>query len=235
MVQSRRRAALSEDRLAAQRTTLGPVRRGRLTDDVAARLVAGIVDGKFKLGERLPAERDLARYLDVGRPTLREAIVTLRAVGLLEVRHGEGTFVVARQRDFLVKALSWVVLLDARGASELHEARLALESAILDLAAERATDADVADLDHRLRQLAASTGQPRRFAAADAAFEQSLARATRNEVLARLVEALRLLVDGSAERDAPLAERLERRRAQLAALAGGRCPPNGSARGSPEG
>jgi DNA-binding FadR family transcriptional regulator len=43
----------------------------------------------------------------VGRPTLREAIVTLRAVGLLEVRHGEGTFAVNRTGEFLVKALSW--------------------------------------------------------------------------------------------------------------------------------
>ena len=72
MPEPRRRAAVSQDERAAQRTTLGPVHRKRLTDDVAARLVGGIIDGRFKLGERLPAERDLARYLDVGRPTLRE-------------------------------------------------------------------------------------------------------------------------------------------------------------------
>jgi maleate isomerase len=123
MPEPRRRAAVPQDERAAQRTTLGPVHRKRLTDDVAARLVGGIIDGRFKLGERLPAERDLARYLDVGRPTLREAIVTLRAVGLLEVRHGDGTFVVHRQADFLARALSWVVMLDGPGAVELDEAR----------------------------------------------------------------------------------------------------------------
>ena len=186
MPQPRRRPAPPEDRHAARRTTLGPVRRARLTDDVAARLVASIVEGKLKLGERLPAERDLARYLDVGRPTLREAIVTLRAVGLLEVRHGDGTFVVAHQRDFLLKALSWVVLLDARARNEIDEARQVLESTVA-------------------------------------------AGPSRNEVLARLLEALRLLAGG---RDAARSQgHLARRRAQLSAVPG--TPPRQSPAAAP--
>ena len=156
MPEPRRRPAVPDDQRAAQRTTLGPVHRTRLTDDVAARLVAGIIDGRFKLGERLPAERDLARYLDVGRPTLREALVTLRAVGLLEVRHGDGTFVVHRQADFLAKALSWVVLLDAPAANEIDEARRTLESAV-------------------------------------GAFEDNPGLASRNQILARVLQAVRLL------------------------------------------
>jgi maleate isomerase len=218
MPEPRRRPAVPARQVAAAPPSwLGPVRRARLPDDVATRLISGILDGKFKLGERLPAERDLARYLDVGRPTLREAIVTLRAVGLLDVRHGEGTFVVDRQHDFLVKAVSWVLLLDRRAASEIGEAHLALESLVAELASQRASESDAAELRLHLERLAASTGQPKRFMAADAAFEHSLARASRNEVLTRLLEALRLLA-GRAAAEANPAARLERRAAQAAAV-----------------
>jgi maleate isomerase len=203
-------------RPASPPRSLGPVARSRLPDDVAARLVASIVEGKFKLGARLPAERDLARLLHVGRPTLREAIVTLRAVGLLDVRHGEGTFVVDRQQDFLARALGWMVMLDSRAVDEISEAHLALEAAVVDLARQRATSADAAELAARLEQLATSFGQRKRFAAADAAFEHSLGRAGRNQVLARLLEVLRLLAERSGQGAA--SSRLEQRRAQLAAL-----------------
>jgi maleate isomerase len=128
----RRPSARANTSVATSRTRLVPLAASRLADDVSARLLAGILDGKFEFGERLPAERDLARYLNVGRPTLREAIVTLRAVGLLEVRHGEGTFVVDRQRDFLSKALSWIVQLDTQTTAELREACQVLESAVGD-------------------------------------------------------------------------------------------------------
>jgi maleate isomerase len=131
-VERRRTPTPANNSSASSRTRLVPVAASRLADDVTARLLSGILDGKFKFGERLPAERDLARYLNVGRPTLREAIVTLRAVGLLDVRHGEGTFVVDGQREFLGKALSWIVQLDAQAASELREACQALESAVAD-------------------------------------------------------------------------------------------------------
>src|SRR5438132_2642167 len=168
MYELRRRPAATVRGTPASRSHLGPVKRTKLSDDVAARLVASILEGKFKLGERLPAERDLARYLDVGRPTLREAIMTLRAVGLVEVRHGEGMFVVNQQREFAARALSWVVLLDARTTSEVLEARLAIEAVLADLAAQRADTQDLEDLQTRCDQMAASIAQRKRFAAVDA-------------------------------------------------------------------
>src|SRR3989442_9187843 len=174
MYELRRRPAATVRGTPASRSHLGPVKRTKLSDDVAARLVASILDGKFKLGERLPAERDLARYLDVGRPTLREAIMTLRAVGLIDVRHGEGMFVVNHQRDFVARALGWVVLLDSRTTSELLEARLAVEAAMAELAAQRADAQDLADLQTRLDQMAASVAQRKRFAAAEVGFQVSV-------------------------------------------------------------
>jgi maleate isomerase len=197
---------------------LGAVPRAKLSEEVAARLVASILGGKFKLGERLPAERDLARYLDIGRPTLREAVMTLRAVGLIEVRHGEGMFVVNQQRDFVTRALGWVVLLDAGTAAEIREARATIEAAVAELAAQRADANDLADLEASLDQMAASLAQRKRFAAAEAGFQVSVARATRNVVLERILEALRMLARTSANSNFTDG-RLERGRALEAAIA----------------
>lgn len=72
---------------------LNKVRQRRLADDIVAQLEAMILEGTFKVGERLPAERALAEQFGVSRPSLREAIQKLVAKGLLTSRHGGGNYV----------------------------------------------------------------------------------------------------------------------------------------------
>jgi GntR family transcriptional repressor for pyruvate dehydrogenase complex len=183
------RAALSKG------ADLSPLRRVRLSEEIADRLIAGIVGGRFRFGEKLPSERELARYLDVGRPTLREAIRTLSAIGLVEVRHGEGIFVVDHHGDFVSKAFSWALLLGPRTVAEVIEVRLALESAIVELAAERATEDDLGRLASLLDDMERSLGNPKRFTAADVQFHLTLAEASRNTILAQLLFASRSLLE----------------------------------------
>ena len=82
-----------------------PGGRANLSEDIADRLVRAILDGRFRFGEKLPPERELAKYFNVGRPTVREAITTLRVIGLVEVRQGEGTFIVDEHAGFIAKAI----------------------------------------------------------------------------------------------------------------------------------
>ena len=70
-----------------------PLQQRRLSDDIIARIETLILEGSFRAGERLPAERALAEEFGVSRPSLREAIQKLVARGLLISRHGGGTFV----------------------------------------------------------------------------------------------------------------------------------------------
>src|SRR5690348_7586847 len=69
------------------------VRRERLYQELARKLMSAIDTGKYKVGERLPAERELAVEFDVSRPTVREAIISLEVQGLVEVRLGASAYV----------------------------------------------------------------------------------------------------------------------------------------------
>lgn len=175
---------------AGWQSDIGPIRRTKLSEELADRLIANILDGKFALGERLPPERDLARYLNVGRPTLREALVTLSAIGLVEIRHGDGIYIVNRHADFVAKAFGWAALLDPGSASEVVEARLSIWSTLAEQAALRATDEDLARLEDLLDELRASLADRKRFAAADVEFHLTVARAAGNVTLQRLLQAL---------------------------------------------
>lgn len=171
-----------------------PLRRVTLSEEIADRLISSILNGRFKFGERLPPERDLAKYLGVGRPSIREAMRTLSVIGLVEVRPGEGTFVVDKHSDFLAKAFSWSVLLDAGTAQEVIETRIAIESELAGLAAKRASAAEVARLRDLLAEMQAGRGNAKRFSAADLAFHLALGSAANNQALNRLLQAIQSLL-----------------------------------------
>lgn len=174
--------------------TWAPVRRVKLSDEIADQIVDSVVAGRFSFGERLPPERELAKYLNVGRPTLREAITALSAIGLLEVRPGEGTFVVDQHSDFISKAFSWAVLLDTRTIREVAEARIAIESELARLAARHATDEDIVALRTLVEAVRDAVGNSRTFTSADIEFHFKIAETARNVTLARILRAIQSLL-----------------------------------------
>ena len=174
---------------------IGPA---RLADTVAAALERRILEGSLKPGDRLPAEREFALEFGVSRPSLRQAIQTLAAKGLLSTRHGGGTFVT----DRLVAQFHdpWQQML--QGNPMLHrdllEFRQMLESQAAALAADRATDVDVAGLDAayaRLEQHYDSDDLPATIDA-DLAFHQAVAEASHNAMIGHLTASLMRLIHG---------------------------------------
>lgn len=127
---------------------LNPVVRGGLTDRVIDQLRRRIADGTWALNERLPVEAALARELEVGRSTIREAVRVLVHSGMLEVRQGDGTYVRSvREIDAVLRRRAVDAdLLDA------FQVRRGLEVEMARLAATNGSDADVA----HLRELAAA-------------------------------------------------------------------------------
>ncbi|RPI96896.1 MAG: FadR family transcriptional regulator, partial [Spirochaetales bacterium] len=77
--------------LAAKK--LDPVTRSRLHEEIVSQMIGRIVAGRFRPGERLSAEREIAANLHVNRATLREALKKLEVMGLVEIRHGDGIYV----------------------------------------------------------------------------------------------------------------------------------------------
>jgi DNA-binding FadR family transcriptional regulator len=81
---------------AAQAPGAGRVRRQVIAEEVAARIQELIASGELAVGDKLPPERELARELRISRPTLREGIRALSAMGTVRVEHGKGSFVIGR-------------------------------------------------------------------------------------------------------------------------------------------
>lgn len=168
--------------------------RGTLSEEIARSLIDGILSGRFRFGERLPPERELARYMNVGRPTLREALRVLSMLGLVDVRHGDGTFVVDNHADFLSRAFSWTVLLDSQSIDELIDTRVAVESMLAELAARRAEPGEVREIGRLVRTMGDAGTDFKSFSKADVDFHLVIANAGRNLTLSRTLFATQSLL-----------------------------------------
>lgn len=150
--------------------------------------LAGMVHRhELKPGDRLPSETELAQQLGASRPTIREALSGLKALGLIESYSGKGNFV----RSESDAPLNWEKVVSEirsrNGFLDALEARRAIESEVCLLAAERADD----DAMRRIRTalaLGRLTTSPEQFRQADYEFHLSLAQATANQLFVRFIE-----------------------------------------------
>jgi GntR family transcriptional repressor for pyruvate dehydrogenase complex len=156
---------------------------GKLYRMIADSIAAEIESGKFKLGERLPTERELAEQYGVSRPTLREALIALEMLGMIEARHGLGIYVTRTQLPPTASTFDFEI-----GAFELIEARRLFEGEACALAAATIDDAQIAELE-RLMGLMADEDELR-GEQADKAFHLTIARATGNGAVIATVENL---------------------------------------------
>ncbi|MZD06652.1 FCD domain-containing protein [Streptomyces sp. SID5785] len=131
---------------------LRPMARTRLYEQVLDRLRAYAPESGLKAGDRLPPERELAQRLGVSRASVKQAIVVLEVQGLVEVRHGGGTYLVGDSLD--AEPVERLVE-RRRRLPDVLEAREALETKLAELAAERRTDEDLAAIRAALDHMAA--------------------------------------------------------------------------------
>lgn len=114
-------------------------KRPATSDSVLVLLKKLIVQGDLRPGQRLPNERELAARLGVSRPSLREGIRALAAMNILDVRHGDGTFVSSLDAELLAEPVQLILAIDSSAIFALYEVRRITEPAAAALAAERAT------------------------------------------------------------------------------------------------
>jgi GntR family transcriptional repressor for pyruvate dehydrogenase complex len=166
----------------------------RTTESVVQRIERLIIDQKFATGDRLPPERELATELAVSRNVLREALKVLAQKGLLTVIPGHGTYIATPSPRVVSESLS--VLLQLRHVGQLYlcDARLLIEPELAALAAERATDADIAEVKRCLDRLYKTRFDPQAHVEADLAFHSVIAQAANHFVFQSIVEAVRTLV-----------------------------------------
>jgi GntR family transcriptional repressor for pyruvate dehydrogenase complex len=169
--------------------TIDPERPGTTTEEVIFQLREMIHRGELRPGDRLPPERDLAKLLGVSRPTLRDGIRSLAAVGILQARRGAGTFVVKSEGSPVLDSNPLRLMASLHGFTpdEMFEARKSLEMAIAGLAAERATGDQLATMSEEIAEMFAALDDPEQFLVHDMRFHQTVAAASGNRILTSLM------------------------------------------------
>jgi GntR family transcriptional regulator, transcriptional repressor for pyruvate dehydrogenase complex len=176
---------------AAERRRTGRGGRGpTVTDEAIAKIREMIVSGRWRPGDRLPREADLALQLGLSRNSLREAVRALALVRVLEVRQGDGTYVSSLEPDLLLETTTFVAhLLQDHTVLELFEVRRLLEPAAAALAAVRMDEAERRHLRTELERMRAAE-DVEELVDADMAFHSVIARAAGNAVLSSLLDGL---------------------------------------------
>jgi len=143
-------ATAAPDVLANSANRIG---RARVADQIIDELRAQIATGAYPRGSRLPTERELAASFGVSAPTIREALRALSSMGLVEVRHGSGSYVASSYDGILNDSLGMLVQLENVGVEDLVGLLRVLNLYAAELAIEHATEADIA----RVRAAAEAT------------------------------------------------------------------------------
>lgn len=160
---------------------ISPIKKRNISDLVFDQLRDNIYRGEIKPGESLLSEKDLAHIMQVSRVTIRKAVAQLIEMGYVENRPGQGTFVKLPEAGDTHNPFAYVMTPGKSSLDELLEVRIGLEGHGVSMAAERATEQDIAFLELSFAEL--SKGKPRRETVeADIRFHMGIAYATHNSV-----------------------------------------------------
>lgn len=150
---------------------------------VVAEDLARLIQVKYEVGDKLPAERDLAQRYAVSRPTIREALLALSLAGLIEIRSKGGVYVIQRQTTTDIRS-------SGIGPFETIEARLLIEPEVTAIATSKATEALIAELAASLAQMQQANAEGKDANAGDHRFHLALATATGNGMLVAVCDHL---------------------------------------------
>jgi len=159
--------------------------RANLSEIIVDKLRQDINTGRLKPGEKLPPHEVLCKRWGVSRVTVREALLKLNGLGLVEMQQGRGTFIRAIDLSLLRERLQFHLVLDQKTVMQLLEARAIIESALAGLAAERGSEEHFANLEKLIQQMTVCTQEEDSlsYAVVDFSFHNAIAQAARNEIL----------------------------------------------------
>ena len=173
---------------------LKPIRPKKISEEIVDQIKQLIAQGELKPGERIPSERDLATMLGVSRPSVREAIMVLEAMGFLDSRQGGGTFVKALTEGSIMNPLAKLVeQRDPELLRALAEVRMGLESWSAYLAAQRATEADLADLQRLYTVMEKQAAKGGWSPEVDAEFHYAITSASHNSLQMHVLDSIHTL------------------------------------------
>lgn len=175
------------------------IKHTKVSDEIVNQIRTQISEGMLKPGDRLPPERQLVKEFGVSRPSLREALNSLVAIGFLEVR-GKRTFIKSVASESMQNPLSLLIKTDTQKIFDLFEVRKALEAWGSFLAAQRATEQDIKHLENIIEEMRKAFEQGRSWEKQDADFHLGIAQATHNTIQTHVMSTIYDLLRESVAR-----------------------------------
>jgi GntR family transcriptional repressor for pyruvate dehydrogenase complex len=172
-----------------QKTALAlttPVPRGSLVTFVVQRIKEALLNGEINPGDFLPPEAELAKNLNVGKSSVREALKMLQALGVIEVRRGQGTAICKEPGEEAINPLIFQLLMEQRRIQDLIDLRMIFEPGITVLAMKRATEAEIEAIRETVERLQNSIEEGVPMAEDDLAFHFAILNATHNPFVVRI-------------------------------------------------
>jgi GntR family transcriptional repressor for pyruvate dehydrogenase complex len=185
--------------LATVKSDFETVRRNKVYEEVAKQIERLILK-KLNPGDKLPSERELAEMLRVSRSSIRDAIRGLELMGLVEPRQGAGTIVRATSADSLLNPFANALKHRREMVSELLDFRKMLEPPLAARAATHATNEELSEMDEILQRQETKQALGDAAVAEDAEFHYSIALASGNSVVLKVLDILMDLLRDTRER-----------------------------------
>ena len=174
-----------------------PIQRKDVTTGIVDNILQMIGDGYWSPGERLPSQREMASQMDVSMASLREALYSLQAMGVLEMKHGSGTYVSNNTVNPGEKLIELSLMLGGLDIKMFFEARRVIETGLSRLAAEHGTEEQIARLFGILyeQKAAFADGDQDQLHELDLAFHKLIADMANNNFLFQINETLFVNLD----------------------------------------
>ena len=158
------------------------IKHTKISEEIANQIKRLIIDGELKPGDQLPPERELIKQLGVSRPSLREALNALAAMGFLDVRQAKRTFVKSVTSKLIEDPLSLLIKADDQKIFDLIEVRKAIETWAAYHAAQKASSGDIEQLGTIISEMKRAYEEGRSWEKQDADFHLAIAKATHNTI-----------------------------------------------------
>ncbi len=173
------------------------LRRDTLAEQVAQSLMEFVETQDVKPGESLPSEGSLAASFGVSRPVIREALKSLKALGVITIINGRGAIVRPMTSDLLRSFFGWAVRVKQGSLLQLYEVRKGIEVQSAILAAERRTPEELAEMARVVARMRQHLSDPEAYTELDAELHLLIAASTRNPMMYHLVESIREPMKGA--------------------------------------
>jgi GntR family transcriptional repressor for pyruvate dehydrogenase complex len=165
------------------------IKHTKVSDEIVNQIKSQISEGILKPGDRLAPERELVKEFGVSRPSLREALNTLVAMGFLETK-GKRTLIKSVASESVQNPLSLLIKTDTQKIFDLIEVRKAMEASGAYLAAQRATEEDIKQLERIIGEMKKAFEGGRSWEKQDADFHLGIAQATHNTIQTHMMSTI---------------------------------------------